>query len=384
VKLNSILYLQQSRLLSKLLIIALIVVFFNKDLYATPKQHPIDTLLLLAPGPNNPRNSEGDFVKLKNGSILFIYSHYTGNSASDHATAYLASRISKDGGKTWSTEDKLEVEQEGTMNVMSVSLLRLQNGKIALFYLRKNSVYDCTPMVRFSEDEALSWSNPIQCITNQIGYFVLNNNRVIQLSSGRLLFAVALHQTFSEKVWHNAGQLYSYYSDDNGITWQQGVEVPTDKNTMTQEPGLVELKDKSILMLIRTNQGVQYQSKSVDGGIHWSIITPTNIASPLSPATIVRIPSTKDLMLVWNNNDGNNPALKGKRTPLSVAISKDEGVTWEKVKNIETNPDGWYCYTAIHFEKRAILLSYCAGSQSQKTHLAVTKLLNIQLDWLYK
>lgn len=383
-KLNSILYLQQSRLLSKLLIIALIVVFFKKDLCATTKHIPIDTVLSLTPGPNNPRNSEGDFVKLKNGSILFIYSHYTGNSASDDATAYLASRISKDGGKTWSKQDKLEVAQEGKMNVMSVSLLRLKNGKIALFYLRKNSVYDCTPMVRFSEDEALSWSNPIQCIPNQTGYFVLNNNRVIQLGSGRLLFAVALHQTLAEKVWHNAGLLYSYYSDDNGITWQQGEEVPTDKNTVTQEPGLVELKDHSILMLIRTNKGVQYQSKSFDGGIHWSKIEPTNIYAPLSPATIVRIPKTKDLLLVWNNNDGSNMELKGKRTPLTVAVSKDEGVTWEKVKNIETNPDGWYCYTAIHFEKNAILLSYCAGSQSQKTHLAVTKLLKLQLGWLYK
>jgi len=94
--------------------------------------------LSLDPGPDNPRNSEGDFVTLKDTRILFIYSHYTGTSTSDHAPAYLAGRTSSDGGKTWTPKDEVIVEQEGTMNVMSVSLLRLKNGEIALFYLKKN------------------------------------------------------------------------------------------------------------------------------------------------------------------------------------------------------------------------------------------------------
>ena len=57
-------------------------------------------VLLLNTGGNNPRNSEGDFITLKNGRILFIYSHYTGGSSSDFAPAYLAGRFSDDGGKT--------------------------------------------------------------------------------------------------------------------------------------------------------------------------------------------------------------------------------------------------------------------------------------------
>ena len=73
------------------------------------------------------------------------------------------------------------VENEGGMNVMSVSLLRLQNGEIALFYLRKNSTEDCIPMMRISKDEARTWSDPIPCITDRKGYFVLNNDRVVQL-----------------------------------------------------------------------------------------------------------------------------------------------------------------------------------------------------------
>ncbi|MDP4206447.1 MAG: sialidase family protein, partial [Bacteroidota bacterium] len=149
--------------------------------------------LRLEPGQNNPRNSEGDFITLKDGRILFVYSHYTGTSTHDDAPAYLAGRYSNDGGKSWAPDDVKIVEQEGRMNVMSVSLLRLQNGEIALFYLKKNSTTDCIPMVRFSKDEAQTWSDPLPCITDKSGYFVLNNNRVIQLKNGRLLMAVNLH-----------------------------------------------------------------------------------------------------------------------------------------------------------------------------------------------
>src|SRR5688572_13241580 len=107
-----------------------------------------ELVLKLEPGANNPRNSEGDFIRLKDGRILFVYSHYTGNSDSDHGSAYLAGRYSSDKGKTWTKEDRLIIQQEGTMNVMSVSLLRFQDGKIALFYLKKNSTSDCIPLLR--------------------------------------------------------------------------------------------------------------------------------------------------------------------------------------------------------------------------------------------
>lgn len=36
-------------------------------------------VLRLVPGPDNPRNSEGSFITLKDGRILFIYSHFTGD-----------------------------------------------------------------------------------------------------------------------------------------------------------------------------------------------------------------------------------------------------------------------------------------------------------------
>ena len=50
---------------------------------------------------------------------------------------------------------------------------------IALFYVRKNSEENCIPQLRYSSDEAATWTDPIPVITDRQGYFVLNNDRVI-------------------------------------------------------------------------------------------------------------------------------------------------------------------------------------------------------------
>ncbi|MBG6233527.1 hypothetical protein IWX76_000082 [Pedobacter sp. CAN_A7] len=342
-----------------------------------------NVVLKIKPGVGNPRNSEGSFITLKNGNILFVYSRYTSGTGDDHDPAFLASRFSSDGGRTWTDKDNVVLNNEGGLNVMSVSLLRLRNGEIAMFYLKKNTTKDCLPYLRISKDEAKTWSEPISCITDQTGYFVLNNDRVIQLNSGRLLFAVALHKNLNAYMG-GSGNLFSYYSDDNGRTWKTGQEVKGPKDRLTQEPGVVELKNGDVMMFIRATGGTQLVSYSKDKGETWTNAVPYNLKSPLSPASIERIPGTGDLFAIWNNIDDRHPKAKDQRTPLTIAISKDDGKSWVHVKNIETDPDGWYCYMAIHFDKNNVLLSYCAGSQKQKTHLSVTDIALLDLKTIYK
>ncbi|MBX3239172.1 MAG: exo-alpha-sialidase [Chitinophagaceae bacterium] len=328
----------------------------------------IERVLILPRGPNNPRNSEGDFITLKSGRILYVYSRYTGDSYMDDAPAFLAGRYSDDGGKTWSSEDLRIVEQEGRLNVMSVSLLRLKNGEIALFYLRKNSLQDCMPMVRFSSDEGETWTSPRECITDRKGYFILHNDRVIQLKNGRLVFAVA----FSRKIC-------SYYSDDNGRTWISSSIMPNPDNVVTQEPGIIELKNGHIMMIMRTDTTTQYVSYSTDNGASWSSAQYSNIVSASqSPASIARMPNSGDLLLVWNDNQTTEKAKKAKRTPLNIAVSKDEGKTWIYKKVIEGNPDGSFCYTAIHFTKDRILLAYFDWATLQIT------ITSVDTRWIYK
>ena len=345
-------------------------------------------VLHLPPSETNQRNSEGDFITLKDGRILFVYTHFSGG-AGDHAAAHLAGRFSKDDGKTWDAEDTLILANDGGMNLMSVSILRLQDGRIALFYIRKNSTEDCRPLVRFSSDEAITWSDPVLTIPDsEIGYYVLNNDRAVQLSNGRIILPLSEHHRPHYEKWIGHGTMRCYFSDDGGATWRlsasalDGIQEDGSR-VLLQEPGIIELHYGRLMMYIRSNGGCQYLSFSTDSGNHWTKPVPSDLLSPVSPAVIERIPSTGDLMIVWNNHDGIDPAIKGKRTPQTIAISKNDGLTWTCVKNLDTNPNGWYCYTAVEFLKDHILLGYCAGDRTINNGLAETKVMRLSNQWLY-
>ncbi len=347
------------------------------------------TSLVLPPGAGNPRNSEGDFIQLRDGRLRFIYTRFVGGS-SDHDAASLVSRVSDDDGKSWSSDDEPVVDNEGDWNVMSVSLQRLQDDRIALFYMRKNSATDCRPLLRFSDDETQSWSDPVEIIPDdQLGYYVLNNDRVIQLASGRLVVPVALHHQpdWEDPDWK--GQVMCYLSDDIGRTWRRSHTVqkaysPGGDRVTAQEPGVIELQDGRLMMWVRTDAGEQYRSYSEDGGERWSALEPMGVASPRSPASIERVPGRGDLLMVWNDHAELPVAERTARTPLSVAISRDEGATWSASRNIADDADGWYCYTAIEFVGDDVLLGHVAGKRTAGEHLATTRITRVPVAWCYE
>lgn len=350
----------------------------------------IQRTLVLEPDLANPRNSEGDFIQLEDGRWLLVYTHFVGG-AGDHAEAHLAGRTSYDGGETWSDEDVTVLTNEAAMNVMSVSLLRLDDGRIALLYLRKHSLTDCRPYLRYSTDEAATWSEPVAIIPDaEVGYYVVNNDRMVQLPGGRLVVPAARHSKRAmEPVFSPYGEIVCYLSDDRGRTWRRGQEVlvesrPDGAPVMVQEPGVVALADGRLMLFCRTDAGCQYVAYSGDAGATWSPLHASTMLSPRSPASIKRIPATGDLLLVWNDHTGIDAALAGKRTPLTTAISSDEGAHWHHVRVVEGNPNGWYCYTAIAFAGAHVLLAHTAGDRRENNGLATLQVTRLPVAWLYE
>ncbi|MBM4050092.1 MAG: exo-alpha-sialidase, partial [Planctomycetes bacterium] len=184
------------------------------------KAKAVETLLLVEPSKANPRNSEGSIIELKDGRLFLAYSRFTGGGA-DNAPAQIAARVADHDGKAWS-DDRILVDKEGVENVMSVSLLRLTSGEILMLYLLKNSWEDCRPYLRRSTDEMQTLSDRTLAIHDK-GYFVVNNDRLVQLSSGRRVIPAALHPckdgTF--KTWDHRGIALCYLSDDGGRTWRR-------------------------------------------------------------------------------------------------------------------------------------------------------------------
>jgi Neuraminidase (sialidase) len=362
---------------------------FTALIAATFAAEPTSIVSLnLDPTPDFPRNSEGSFATLASGRILFCYTQFYGG-AKDESPARLVQIHSDDQGLTWSPPTTV-VENVGGNNVMSVSLLRLASGKLALFYLLKNSWIDCRPHLRLSTDDGQTWSEA-RCILEAPGYFVLNNDRVIQTSSGRLFVPLAFHRSrgsdpHSSKSFDARAIALWLYSDDDGTTWTESASwwgIPVPSRSGLQEPGIVELADGSLFSWARTDQGAQFGFRSTDGGKTFSAPEPTALQSPNGPASIKRLPSSPHLLALYNDHSGRFPFPPGKRNPLVAAVSTDHGKTWPHRQLIESDPDGLYHYTAIHFLPDHLLLAYCAGD-SQVGALNRLRIRRLPLDTLPK
>lgn len=342
-----------------------------------------ETVLDIEATPDNPRNSEGDFLALEDGRLLFVYSHYT-DTHKDHGHAWLAFRESADGGSSWSAEGHFWPDMDA--NVKTPSFVRLDGGEIGCFFLYDyrqaggdDSGVMVFPAARFSSDPGRTWSDPVISAHDEL-YLGNNNDRVVRLSSGRVLMPLTA-----------PGGSACYYSDDNGRSFTRSASVLglQGPRPTCQEPGVVELRDGRVMMFMRTKRRRQYFSFSGDLGETWSSPARGNIVSPLSPASIERIPSTGDLLLVYNHNG--RPWLGWElldRAPLNVAISSDEGQSWRAIKKIYDDMSLWYCYTAIEFVEHGgqeyVLLGHTAGSGFSSKRLADLRITRFPVRRLYE
>ncbi len=321
--------------------------------------------------PEHPRNGEADIIQLKNGDLLLAYGRWN-RSTDDFGRAEVWCKTSHDGGKTWG-EDRVLIPNEGKLTTFSVSFLRLANGEILMSYLYKDSQEDCNVCFRKSADEGKTWGPRFRfdMPAGYSGYTGINNDRLVQLKSGRILAA----------CWEGwvKGRIilgFTLYSDDNGATWHKGADVDMrDYDPATKrgamEPAVIELKDGRVMMIIRTDLGIIGRCYSTDGGVTWSKPEAVKgLVAPVAPASIARIPQTGDLLLIWNNS-------KTERTPLCSAISKDEGETWTNIRTLETGRG--FAYTSITPVGDRIILTYW---QYEPEGLSL-KLTRVDYRWFY-
>jgi len=310
----------------------------------------------IAPAPGNPRNSEGDTALLASGEVLLAWTRFRGPE--DHASADIYAISSADGGEQWSAPRVLVSADEAQQNVMSVSFLRERaTGDLLLFYLCKNSTSDLQVRLRRSRDEGVTWG-PWQAVSTRPGYHVMNNARVVQLASGRILAPVAWVADLS--VSHHQ-VAYCCCSDDGGATWRMGRGEAALPSSVVgcQEPGLVELPGgQGVLMIIRTDLGCVYAAWSHDDGDTWSAPAPlADLPAPAAPATVERLPDDA-LLIVYNHRPDGARAGWKDRTPLAAARSEDGGRSWRRLDDIEPSADYAYAYTSLRVWGERVVLTY--------------------------
>ena len=358
-----------------------------------------------APLGENSRNSEGAFITLNDGKILFVYSRYNSISGHDNAPADLYGVISSDNGETFGEPFPVVLckDIENAANLMSVSFLRMNNGDIGLFFLRKshhssiNGLFNCQPCLIRSSDEGKTWHS-FQVIEKEESYLVLNNDRVIKLEDGTILFLVARHDSYKKDEGSDYGAYellpaycVAYASTDDGKTWQKRSVIENNVFTFSsglQEPGVIEKTDGSLYCFIRCDISFQLESISTNKGQTWTKPIQSRFTSAISPMLQKRL-SNGDIIAVWNPvplYNGRSQMVEGVwtggRNPFVYAISKDDGRTWSKQIEIENDERSGFCYPAIHEVGDGILLGYCAGSVEDKgclNRLRISKIYNSDL-----
>ncbi len=112
----------------------------------------------------------------------------------------------------------------------------------------------------------------------------------------------------------------------------------------------------------------------------WSEPGKLSVQAPEAPSTLRRIPSTGDLVLIWNNTFTDGAGHGGSRTPLTAAISSDEGKSWTHVRNLETDSDRTYSYTSLIFAKDRAVISYWEGEGDRLS----SRFRSLPIAWFYE
>lgn len=110
-------------------------------------------------------------------------------------------------------------------------------------------------------------------------------------------------------------------STDRGETWvlRGGCQVPP-KMRQFDEHMIVERRDGSLWMLIRSNTGFLLESTSSDRGRTWTLAQPSAIKHPSARFFIRRLASGRLLLVKHHKTDG--------RRRLTALLSDDDGKTW--------------------------------------------------------
>ncbi len=330
-------------------------------------------VLFLKAVDGNPRNGEGSFLRLNNGSILYAYTRFTGSDWNDDCAADIAALISYDEGETWTDERILFHHDENSRNLMEPNLLRLNNGDVGIIYLRKDKGSENgVPYFARSSDEADTFSSPQKIINDDNNYYVVENDHVIKLRNGRILMPANIHSVETDEgyIVTEHGLKCIFASDDDGKTWReiaqrQDIPFPHRSETGLQETSLYEQEDGKIRAFSRTDMAFQYECFSDDSGESWTTPEPNRFfSSPDSPLLMRRC--GKYTVVVFNPipNYTTRPDVVWGRTPLVLGLSENDGKTFDKMFYLEDDPENGYCYPAFFSGEDYILVSYYHSNNS--------------------
>ncbi len=201
------------------------------------------------------------------------------------------------------------------------------DGRLCLFYKVGPRVRDWRTRVIESHDGGRSWSDPTEA--QALDGFPPGpvKNKAIVLSDGAWLAPTSRE---TETAWDAAVTI----SRDGGRSWELGGPVPIDHGAFQGrgiiQPTVWESAPGTVHMLLRSTAGRIYRSDSFDGGKTWRPVYPTELPNNNSGIDLDRL-ADGTLALCYNPVEID----WGKRTPLVLSFSRDNGESWGETLILE-------------------------------------------------
>lgn len=225
------------------------------------------------------------------------------------------------------------------------------NGTIRLYYKKGKKIPFWKTWFVDSSDSGKTWTMPQILVENdESGGRGPVKNKCLRTSSGVLLAPASSEQ---KKQW----RCFIDVSEDDGDTWNKSNYIVRPRKDFGLvkmiQPTLWEDNNGVIHALMRSDKGRIYKSCSTDSGYTWSKAERTDIPNNNSGIDCVRVPDGR-IFLVYNPVEEN----WGERSPLELAVSEDNGNTFECVAVLENQKDGEFSYPAITYKNNKLYITY--------------------------
>lgn len=300
-----------------------------------PVVHPVDS-------------HAANLLELADGDLLCTW--FNGPGEGDPGTNVVLSRRPA-GAQQWTEPIVLAADPE--RSEQNPVLFTEPDGDVWLLHTSTEPHQATTSRVvkRVSSDSGRTWGEP-EVLFHDPGIFL--RNPPVLSEDGTWVLPV-YHCTSNGH--HSAVRL----STDRGRTWE---EHPVPGSTGKVQMSVVPLTDGSLLGLFRSRDADRiHVSGSRDGGYSWE--RPCRTALPNNDSSIqaVRL-ANGHLAITFNDSTmerdqfrwvprGDGFRRKPTRTPLTVAISTDDGETWPHWRNVQNADDAYddnpagYSYPSI-------------------------------------
>jgi predicted neuraminidase len=276
-------------------------------------------------------------------------------------TSVFGSRLAK-GSSVWTKPEAIARNPFHSMG--NPVVWEAPDGVVWLFFVvRPGTTWSTSRiMAKISRDGARTWSDPFVIIW-EAGMMV--RSRPIALLDGGYLLPI-YHETGADTEFTapNTSSLFLRFHPSTK-KWTESNRVHSRLGNL--QPAVVQLSDKHLLAHCRRggdyepgDDGNVVRTESHDGGTTWSAGTETDFPNPNAAVELIRL-RNGHLLFVYNHSAND-------RTPLTAAISTDNGRTFPHKRNIAEGEGDFAYPSALESQDGSIHITYTSDERTVIRH----------------